>query len=637
MAVRDEYTWSTMIAALSEAGRIDDAFAVYQRDPLKSVPSRTAMLTGLARYGRINDAKVLFDQIPEPNVVSWNAMITGYMQNEMVDEAEELFNRMPFRNTISWAGMIAGYAHNGRSEQALVLLQALHRNGMLPSLSSLTSSFFACSNIEALETGKQLHSLAVKAGCQFNSYVCNALITLYAKCRNIGFVRQIFDRMAVKDTVSYNSFMTALVQNNLFDEARDVFDNMSSRDVVSWTTIISAYAQADQGNEAVEVFRSMMHERELPNPPILTILLGISGSLGAPKLGQQIHTVAIKLGMDSGIVVANALVSMYFKCGSADSLKVFDSMEERDIFTWNTVITGYAQHGLGREAISMYQLMVSAGVLPNEVTFVGLLHACSHSGLVDEGRQFFESMSSDYGLTPLLEHYACMVDLLGRAGDVQGAEQFIYDIPIEPDSVIWSALLGACKIHKNVEVGRRAAEKLFSIEPSNAGNYVMLSNIYSSQGMWDEVAKVRKLMKEQGVNKDPGCSWMQIKNKMHSFVTGDEEHEQTQDIYATLRELYTLLKAAGYVPDTDFVLHDIDEEQKESSLLYHSEKLAIAYGLLVTPKGMPIQIMKNLRICGDCHTFIKFVSSVTKREIDVRDGNRFHHFRNGSCSCGDFW
>jgi pentatricopeptide repeat protein len=637
MVVRNEYTWSTMIAALSQAGRIDDAFAVYQRDPLKSVPSRTAMLTGLARYGRINDAKVLFDQIPEPNVVSWNAMITGYMQNEMVDEAEELFNRMPFRNTISWAGMIAGYAHNGRSEQALVSLQALHRNGMLPSLSCLTSSFFACSNIEALETGKQVHSLAVKVGCQFNTYVCNALITLYAKCRNIGFVRQIFDRMAVKDTVSYNSFMTALVQNNLFDEARDVFDNMSSRDVVSWTTIISAYAQADQGNEAVEVFRSMMHERELPNPPILTILLGISGSLGAPKLGQQIHTVAIKLGMDSGIVVANALVSMYFKCGSADSLKVFDSMEERDIFTWNTVITGYAQHGLGREAISMYQLMVSAGVLPNEVTFVGLLHACSHSGLVDEGRQFFESMSSDYGLTPLLEHYACMVDLLGRAGDVQGAEQFIYDIPIEPDSVIWSALLGACKIHKNVEVGRRAAEKLFSIEPSNAGNYVMLSNIYSSQGMWDEVAKVRKLMKEQGVNKDPGCSWMQIKNKMHSFVTGDEEHEQTQDIYATLRELYTLLKAAGYVPDTDFVLHDIDEEQKESSLLYHSEKLAIAYGLLVTPKGMPIQIMKNLRICGDCHTFIKFVSSVTKREIDVRDGNRFHHFRNGSCSCGDFW
>ncbi|CAL4909210.1 unnamed protein product [Urochloa decumbens] len=637
MTVRNEYTWSTMIAALSQGGRIDDAVTVYQRDPLKSVPSRTAMLTGLAQCGRINDARILFDQIPGPNTVSWNAMITGYMQNEMVDEAEELFNRMPFRNTISWAGMIAGYAQNGRSEEALVLLQALHRNGMLPSLSSLTSSFFACSNIEALETGKQVHSLAVKAGCQFNSYVCNALITMYAKCRNIGFVRQIFDRMTVKDTVSYNSFITALVQNDMLEEASDTFDNMPSRDVVSWTTIISAYAQADQGNQAVEIFRSMLQERELPNSPILTILLGVGGNLGACKLGQQIHTVAVKLGMDSGLIVANALISMYFKCGSADSLKVFDSMEERDIFTWNTIITGYAQHGLGREAIRIYQQMECAGALPNEVTFVGLLHACSHSGLVDEGREFFKSMSCDYGLTPLLEHYACMVDLLGRAGDVQGAEQFIYDMPIEPDAVIWSALLGACKIHKNVEIGRRAAAKLFSIEPSNAGNYVMLSNIYSSQGMWDEVAKVRKLMKEQGVNKDPGCSWIQIKNRMHSFVTGDEEHEQIHDIHATLRELYTLLKAAGYVPDTEFVLHDIDAEQKECSLMYHSEKLAVAYGLLVTPKGLPIQIMKNLRICGDCHTFIKFVSHVTKREIDIRDGNRFHHFRNGNCSCGDFW
>ncbi|KAL6851617.1 hypothetical protein ACP4OV_020181 [Aristida adscensionis] len=637
MTERNEYTWSTMITALANGEQIDSAMDIYQKDPQKSIHSRTAMVTALARCGRISDARILFEQIPEPNVVSWNAMITGYMQNEMVDEAEELFKRMPFRNNISWATMIAGYAQNGRSEEALVSLQSLHRKGMLPSLSSLTSSFFACSNIEALEAGKQVHSLALKVGCQFNTYVCNALITMYAKCKNMNIVRKIFKRMAVKDTVSWNSFITALVQNNLLEEARDTFDTMPCRDIVSWTTIISAYAQADQGSEAVEILRSMLHANELPNPPILTILLGVGGNLGASKLGQQIHTVGIKLGMDSGLIVANALISMYFKYGCADSFKIFDSMNERDIFSWNTIITGYAQHGLGREAIRMYQQMESAGVLPNEVTFVGLLHACSHSGLVDEGRQFFKSMSSDYGLTPLLEHYACMVDLLGRAGDVQGAEEFIYDMPIEPDTVVWTALLGACKIHKNVEIGRRAAEKLFAIEPSNPGNYVILSNIYSSLGMWDEVAKVRKLMKERGVSKEPGCSWMQIKNKMHSFVTGDEDHEQIEDICATLRELYTSLKATGYVPDTEFVLHDIDEEQKESSLLYHSEKLAVAYGLLVTPKDMPIQIIKNLRICGDCHTFVKFVSHVTKREIDIRDGNRFHHFRNGVCSCGDYW
>ncbi|CAM0954463.1 unnamed protein product [Alopecurus aequalis] len=637
MPERNEYTWSTMIAALSHGGRIDAAIAVYERDPVKSIPCQTALLTGLARCGRITDARILFDQIPDPIVVSWNAMITGYMQNGMVDEAKELFDRMPFRNTISWAGMIAGYAQNGRSEEALDLLQALHRNGMLPSLSSLTSSFFACSNIGALETGRQVHSLAVKAGCQFNSYVCNALVTMYGKCRNLEYVRQVFNGMRVKDTVSWNSFISALVHNNMLEDARHIFENMLSRDVVSWTTIISAYAQAERGNEAVEFFKTMLHEHELPNSQILTILLSVCGSVGASKLGQQIHTVAIKHGMDSELIVANALMSMYFKCGSADSHKVFDSMEERDIFTWNTFITGCAQHGLGRQAINMYKHMESAGVLPNEVTFVGLLNACSHAGLVDEGWQFFKSMSRDYGLTPLLEHYACMVDLLGRTGDVQGAEQFIYDMPIEPDAVIWSALLGACKIHKNAEIGRRAAEKLFTTEPSNAGNYVMLSNIYSSLGMWVEVAEVRRIMKQQGVTKEPGCSWMQIRNKVYSFITGDKQHEQIKEIESTLQDLYTSLRTTGYVPDTEFVLHDIDEEQKQSSLLYHSEKLAVAYALLVTPNGMPIQIMKNLRICGDCHTFIKFVSHVTKRHIDVRDGNRFHHFRNGSCSCGDFW
>ncbi|KAG8069772.1 hypothetical protein GUJ93_ZPchr0006g41435 [Zizania palustris] len=637
MIERNEYTWSSMISALSHGGRIDDAIVVYERDPVKPIACQTALLTGLAQCGRIDDARILFEQIPKPIVVSWNAMITGYMQNGMIDEAKELFDKMPFRNTISWAGMIAGYAQNGRSEEALGLLQELHRSGMLPSLSSLTSIFFACSNTGALEIGTQVHSLAVKVGCHFNSFVCNALITMYGKCRNMEYARQVFSQMVTKDIVSWNSFLAALVQNNLFDDARNTFDNMLSRDVVSWTTIISAYTQAEQCDEAMGIFRTMLCEHVLPNSPILTILLGVCGSLGASKLGQQIHTVAIKLGMDSELIVANALISMYFKCGCADSRRIFDLMEERDIFTWNTIITGYAQHGLGREAIKMYQLMESTGVIPNEVTFVGLLNACSHAGLVDEGWKFFKSMSQDYGLTPLLEHYACMVDLLGRTGNVQGAEQFIYDMPIEPDMVIWSALLGACKIYKNAEIGKKAAEKLFKIEPSNAGNYVMLSNIYSSLGMWGEVAELRKIMKQQGVIKEPGCSWMQIKDKIHSFVTGDKQHEQIEEIVATLEELYTLLKATGYVPDTEFVLHDIDEEQKESSLLYHSEKLAVAYCLLVTPKGMPIQILKNLRICGDCHTFIKFVSHVTKREIDIRDGNRFHHFRNGSCSCEDFW
>ncbi|XP_073013290.1 pentatricopeptide repeat-containing protein At2g03880, mitochondrial-like [Typha latifolia] len=637
MRERNEYSWSTMIAALSHVGRLDDAFSLYERDPEKSIACQTALLTGFAQNCRIHEARLLFEQIPNPNAVSWNAMITGYAQNNMLDEAKDLFNRTPFRNSISWAAMISGYAQNGKSKEALDLMQELHRSGMLPSLSSFTSSVFACANIEALEVGRQLHSLAIKAGSQFNTYVNNSLITMYAKCKTMEDVAQVFSRMRARDTVSWNSVIAAFSQNYMLEDARITFDKMPIRDVVSWTSIISAYVQAEHGHEAMQLFVKMLGEGVLPNSPTITSILSTCGSLGATKLGQQIHTFAVKLGQDLHLFVGNALITMYFKCGCVESLWVFDQMEERDIVTWNSVIAGCAQHGFGREAIEIFELMKSEGNLPNQVTFVGLLCACSHAGLVDEGWYYFKSMTRDYGLMPVEGHYACLVDLLGRAGHLYEAEAFIENMPIEPDSVVWGALLGACRIHQNAEVGRRAAERLFDMEPQNSGNYVLLSNIFSSLGMWDEVEEVRKLMRERGVTKEPGCSWMQIKNKMHSFVTGDKQHEQMEEIYAILKELYSRLRATGYVPDTNYVLHDVDEEQKENALLHHSEKLAVAYGLLATPNGTPIQVMKNLRICGDCHTFIKFVSQATDRDIDIRDGNRFHHFRDGICSCGDYW
>uniref|UniRef100_K3ZDH1 DYW domain-containing protein n=1 Tax=Setaria italica TaxID=4555 RepID=K3ZDH1_SETIT len=547
-----------------------------------------------------------------------------------LSEAREVFDAMPFRDIIAWNSMISAYCNNGMPDAARSLADAIS-GGNLRTGTILLSGYGRAGRVR--DARRVFDEMPVR-----NTVAWNAMVTCYVQNGDVTLARRLFDAMPCRDVSSWNAMLTGYCHSRQMVDARNLFEQMPERNTVSWTVMISGYVLIEQHGKAWDMFRMMHYDGMSPEQPNLVSVLSAISHLGNLNILESIHVLVHKAGFERDVVIGTAMLNAYTRgCGSADSLKVFDSMEERDIFTWNTVITGYAQHGLGREAIRIYQQMESAGVLPNEVTFVGLLHACSHSGLVDVGRQFFKSMSCDYGLTPLLEHYACMVDLLGRAGDVQGAEQFIYDMPIEPDAVIWSALLGACKIHKNVHIGRRAAEKLFSIEPSNAGNYVMLSNIYSSQGMWDEVAKVRKLMKEQGVNKEPGCSWMQIKNRMHSFVTGDEEHEQIQDIYATLQELYTLLKATGYVPDTEFVLHDIDEEQKESSLLYHSEKLAVAYGLLVTPKGMPIQIMKNLRICGDCHSFIKFVSHVTKREIDIRDGNRFHHFRNGNCSCGDFW
>ncbi|XP_020253157.1 pentatricopeptide repeat-containing protein At4g02750-like [Asparagus officinalis] len=633
----NDYTWSTMISALSHVGRLDDAASVFECDPEKSIASMTAMLTGYAQHGRIEEARFLFDQIQNPNVVSWNAMIAGYSQNGMLDEAKKLFDGMPVRNPVSWAAMISGFAQNGRSEEALEFLIELHRLGMLPSPSSFTSGFSACAAAGAIEIGRQLHSLAIKVGSQFNSFVNNGLITMYAKCKNIGDVNQVFRWMRTKDSISWNSMITALAQNYMLEDAKNVFEKMPHRDVVSWSAVISAYDQAEQGNEAFELFRRMLAEGTLPNSLTMTSLLSASGNLGIVKLGRQIHCLACKLGNNLNLIVGNSLITMYWKCGCVDSFSVFYEMRERDTITWNSILAGCSQHGFGREAIEIFEKMKAEGVSPNQITFVNVLSACSHAGLVDEGWRYFKSMSKDYSLMPLKNHYACIVDLLGRAGHLYETEAFIENMPIEPDSVVWAALLGACRIHQNVELGRRVAERLFEMEPQYSAHYVLLSNIYASLKMWDEVEEVRKLMRLRGVKKEPGCSWMQIKNKMHVFITNDKQHEQIKEIHRKLKDLYDWLRGSGYVPDTKFVLHDLEEEQKENVLLYHSEKLAVAYALLATPEGTPIQILKNLRICGDCHTFFSFVSKVTSREIDIRDGNRFHHFRNGVCTCGDYW
>ncbi|KAG0484972.1 hypothetical protein HPP92_009051 [Vanilla planifolia] len=460
---------------------------------------------------------------------------------------------------------------------------------------------------------------------------------MYAKCKKMEDVDRVFSWMKAKDMVSWNSLIGALSENYMLEDARAVFEKMPCHDVVSWTAIISAYVQAEHGSEALNLFIQMMAEGVTPCSPTIASLLTACGSLCDTKLGQQIHCLAVKLGLVYELFVGNCLIAMYFNCGATESFSVFGEMVDCDIVTWNSMLVGCAQHGLGRKAIEMFSQMKAEGISPNHASFVPLLSACSHSGLVEEGRHYFHSMSKQYGLEPLNGHYASMVDLLGRAGHLDEAEALICNMPIQPDAVVWRALLGACRIHRNAETGRRAAERLFVMEPRNCSNYVLLSNLYACLGMWDEVEKVRRLMREVGVRKEPGCSWMQIKGKLHCFITGDNKHEHFTEINDALKELYDRFKGSGYAPDTSFALHDVEEEQKESSILHHSEKLAVAYALQKTSTELPILIMKNIRICGDCHTFIKFVSKIFKREINVRDGKRFHHIKDGLCSCGDYW
>ena len=280
--------------------------------------------------------------------------------------------------------------------------------------------------------------------------------------------------------------------------------------------------------------------------------------------------------------------------------------------------------------------MKADGLVPDAYSFVALLSACSHAGLVDEGRQLFCVMK-DYGVKPTVVHYTCMVDLLGRAGLLEETKRFISSMPVEADAGTWGALLGACRTYGNAELGELAAKEVMKLEPADASLYVLLSNIYAAAGQWDQVSFTRHMMQERGIRKEPGESWIEISNKVHRFVVGDRSHPEAKKIYDVLNNLSKKLKAEGYTPDTRLVLRNIDEEQTVHALCAHSEKLAIAYGLMHTPRGMPIRIYKNLRVCSDCHTATGFISKVTGQESVTRDANRFHHFKDGVCSCGDYW
>lgn len=301
------------------------------------------------------------------------------------------------------------------------------------------------------------------------------------------------------------------------------------------------------------------------------------------------------------------------------------------------MITGYGMHGHGEDAIVLFKKMEEAGMKPDYITFVGVLSACSHAGLLDEGWRYFDYMRRDHCIPARVEHYTCMVHLLGRTGHLEEAHSLIKNMPLEPDAGVLGALLFACWVHVNVDLGERVSEWLLELEPDNAGNYVMLSNIYAAAGQWNDVAKVRTMLKGRGMKKSIGCSWIEIKNKVHAFVVADRSHPQSSEIYGLLEKLERQMKAEGYVADTSFVLHDVQEEEKRYAICSHSEKLAIAFGLINTSPGTPIQITKNLRVCGDCHTATKFISKIANREITLRDVNRFHHFRDGICSCGDYW
>eukprot|EP01018_Ginkgo_biloba_P030400 Gb_19693 [translate_table: standard] len=637
---------SALIGMYSKTGNIDVARLVFDRTSKANVASWNAIIAGYDQNGHANDALELFRQMQlagiklnsitivsvlpacarvaallegkeihayiirsgfESDVSVGNALVTMYAKYMCIQFAWQVFDKMPQKNVVSWNAIIAGYVHNGHADEALNIFNQTQRARFKPNSVTIASILPACAHLTQLKEGKSIHAYIIRNGFDSDVFVLNALIDMYAKCRSLEPGRQIFDRMP-------------------------------ERNVVSWNTLIVGYVQNGHANEALKLVWQMQLGGVKVNLVTITIILSACAQIAALQLGKMIHASIIRGGFESDVFVGSALIDMYAKCGSVEiAFEVFNKMVAKNVVSWNAMIAGYGMHGQGEKALTLYHQMQQAGVKPDDITFVAVLSACSHAGLVNEGWQYFDQMSRDYGIIPRVEHYACMVDLLGRAGRLEEAHEFIKNMPIKPDAGVWGALLGACRVYCSTKLGELVAEHLLELEPENDGNYVLLSNIYAAAGRWDDVAKMRKLMKDKGLKKTPGCSWIELNNRLHAFLAGDTSHPQSEEIYAMLESLSGKMEAAGYVPDTNFVLQDVKEEEKESILCSHSERLAIAFGLINAPPGTPIHITKNLRVCGDCHTATKFISEIVGRKIIVRDANRFHHFKDGMCSCGDYW
>lgn len=525
-----------------------------------------------------------------------------------MDDSRKVFDHMSTYNVMAWTAIITGYVQSdGHDEEAIKFFCEMILSYVPPNHVTFSSILKACANLSDVLTGKQVHALAIKLGLASVTCVGNSLINMYAESGRMEDSWRAFDFLFDKNLVAYDTIIDACTKNFDLEQAFDLF-----------------YDFKDMGFEATDFTFSS--------------LLSGAASIGAIGKGEQIHAQLLKSGFESNLCISNALVSMYSSCGNIEAaFQVFNEMGNRNIITWTSMITGLSKYGYADRAIALFSEMLRAGIRPNEITYVAVLSACSHAGLVTEGWRHFNSMYLNHGTAPRMEHYACIVDMLGRSGLLSDAFEVINSMPLKPNALIWRTFLGACRTHGNTQLGKHAAKMILKQNPHDPAPFILLSNLYASTGQWEEVAKIRKNMKDRNLIKEAGSSWIVVKNKLHKFHVGDTSHPKAGQIYEQLHQLVMEIKKLGYVPNTDFVLHEIEKEQKEQYLLQHSEKIAVAFGLMNTSKSKPIRVFNSLRVCGDCHSAMKYISVVTGREIVLRDSNRFHHIKDGACSCNDYW
>ncbi|XP_039135534.1 LOW QUALITY PROTEIN: pentatricopeptide repeat-containing protein At3g24000, mitochondrial-like [Dioscorea cayenensis subsp. rotundata] len=616
MVEKDLISWNSMISAYAQCGQLMDALKIFSQLLLgRNVVNHVSFASALGAcsspealsYGEMVHALMIQFGL-QGNLLLGNALITMYSKCNAMRKAELVFQRMPAYDVVTCNALIGGNVENEEQREAMQVFSLMRRVGIRGNYITMVNVLGSCSAPQdLLQFGMPLHAHIISCGFESDEFVKNSLLTMYSKCGDFNSSKFIFDRLAIRTTVS-------------------------------WNVMVASKAHHFHGEDALKLFTEMRYEGVELDQFSLSAGLAASTSLASVEEGQQLHSLIIKFGYEMDLHVRNAAMDMYGKCGNIDDmLKMLPEPSSRSRQTWNIMISVYARHGLFEKAEKTFKQMLQIGPKPDYVTFVSLLAACNHAGLADKGLDYYAYMTSALGIQPRIEHCVCMVDLLGRSGKLIEAEKFVENMPVQPNDLIWRSLLASSRIHKNLELGKKAAQCLLKLDPLDDSAYVLLSNVCATTGRWEDVEKVRTHMKSINLKKRPACSWIKVKNKVSSFGSGDRGHPQAELIYAKLEGMLHMVKELGYVADTSFTLHDIDEEQKEHTLWNHSEKLALAFGLMGVPEGSIIRVFKNLRVCGDCHLVYKLVSKAVGRELVLRDPFRFHHFKDGKCSCLDYW
>lgn len=609
-------SWDIIISAYAQQGDFRNAllfFSTMQLSALHSHPQiYFSLFKSLSNPSYLQLGKQLHSHVIRAGYAADNdsmstAIANMYAKCVCLEGAKLLIDQMYEKNVVAMTGLMVGYVQGGKKYDALRLFATMVEAGVQLDEFVFSITLKVCAQLEDMEMGQQIHGYIVKLGLEPKVSVGTPLVDFYAKCARMESARKAFQRIT---------------------EPNDV----------SWHALLSGYCQIGEFGECIRTFTTLRRSNTfLLNSFMYTSVLQCCSAVADLSLGTQAHGDAIKRGLVSYLHGESAMVTMYAKCGRLDyAYQVFESIDEPDVVAWTAIIAGCAYHGHASEALRFFRRMQACGVRPNAVTFIAVLTACSHSGLVREAEQYLEVMSSTYGVEPTVDHYDCMVDTYARAGLLDEAYELIKSMPFQPDAMSWKSLLGGCSVHRNFELGKIAAKELLQLDPKDIAAYVLMFNLYVSLGKWKDAADVRRLMAERELRKEVGCSWITIKGQVHRFVVGDRYHPQTEAIYSKLNELkFPKTKNGHVILSEDDVSNNLPERKEQ--LLDHSERLAIAYGLISAPTDTAIVIFKNLRACKDCHDFAKHVSGITGREIVVRDSNRFHHFKSGECSCGDYW